>query len=194
MVVTSRDGTSAYEPEKQMDAQVLQIFSDDKMTKLITTGGPTALCYQLYTQGGVATWKQAAVPENGYSSILLMPVKRMRHPDRVDWMGQGWQGSTWPPAAGAAAKQTGVTEVVLKGVTKEAGKGTTALWRMKQRVEDIMAGLRETLCEACKNKCRGQERQEERSMRAPSSDREQPGPQPNKESPAGARRRSRRWW
>ena len=35
-------------------------------------------------------------------------------------MGQAWQGSTWPPAAGAAAKQTGVTEVVLKGVTREA--------------------------------------------------------------------------
>ena len=27
---------------------------------------------------------------------------------------------TWPPAAGAAAKQTGVTEVVLRGVTTEA--------------------------------------------------------------------------
>ena len=49
-----------------------------------------------------------------------MPVKRMRHPDRVDMMGQAWQSSTWPPAAGAAAKQTGVTEVVLKGVTREA--------------------------------------------------------------------------
>ena len=49
-----------------------------------------------------------------------MPVKRMRHPDRVDGMGQGWQGSTWLPAAGAAAKQAGVTEVVLQGVTKEA--------------------------------------------------------------------------
>ena len=73
-----------------MDAQVLQIFSDDKMTKLITTGVPTALCYQLYTQGGVATWKQSAVPANGHSGILLMPVKRMRHPDRVDRLGQGW--------------------------------------------------------------------------------------------------------
>ena len=67
---------------------------------------------------------------------------------------------------------------------KEAGKGTTALWRMKQRVEDIMAGLRETLCEACRDECRGQEWREERSMRAPSIDREQLGPQPNKESPA----------
>ena len=41
---------------------------------------------------------------------------------------------------------------------KEAGKGTTALWRMKQRVEDIMVGLRETLCETCWEECRGQER------------------------------------
>ena len=59
-----------------------------------------------------------AVPENGHRDILLMPVKRMS--DRVDRQGQGWQGSTWPPAAGAAVKQPGVTEVVLKGVTKEA--------------------------------------------------------------------------
>ena len=31
-----------------------------------------------------------------------------------------WQGATWPPAATATAKQTGVTEVVLRGVTREA--------------------------------------------------------------------------
>ena len=70
---------------------------------------------------------------------------------------------------------------------KEAGKGTTALSRMKQRVKDIMAGLRETLCEICREECRGQEREqrEERSIRAPSIDREQQGPQPNKESSAG---------
>ena len=59
-----------------------------------------------------------AVPENSHRDILLMPVKRMS--DRVDRQGQGWQCSTWPPAAGAAVKQPGVTEVVLKGVTKEA--------------------------------------------------------------------------
>ena len=38
---------------------------------------------------------------------------------------------------------------------KEAGKGTTALSRMKQRVKDITAGLRETLCEICREECRG---------------------------------------
>ena len=38
---------------------------------------------------------------------------------------------------------------------EEAGKGTTALSRMKQRVKDIMAGLRETLCEICREECRG---------------------------------------
>ena len=59
-----------------------------------------------------------AVPENGHRGILLMPVKRVS--DRVDRQGQGWQGSTWPPAVGAADKQHGFTEVVLKGVTKEA--------------------------------------------------------------------------
>ena len=92
------------------------------MTKLINTGGPTAFCYQLYTQGGIAVWKQVAIPKNGHRGILLMPVKRLS--DRVDRPGQGWQGSTWLPAAGAAEKQPGVTEVVLKGVTKEAdGRG-----------------------------------------------------------------------
>ena len=68
---------------------------------------------------------------------------------------------------------------------KVAGKGTTELWQMKQRVEDIMAGLRETFCEACWDECRGQDRREEMSRRAPSNDMERPSPQPNKESPAG---------
>ena len=54
------------------------------MTKLISTGGPMALVYQLYTEGNVATWKQAAVPNYRDSGVLLMPVKRMPHPDQVD--------------------------------------------------------------------------------------------------------------
>ena len=120
VVVTSRDGASAYVPGKPTDAPVLQLFSDQRMTKLVTDGGSTSLCYQLYTEGGVATWKQTVVPNNGHSGVLLMPVKRMPHPDRVDMKAQAWQSLTWPPAAGAAAKQTGVTEVVLKGVTREA--------------------------------------------------------------------------
>ena len=68
----------------------------------------------------MATWKQTAVPNNGHSGVLLMPVKRMPHPDRVDPAAKDWQGSTWPQATTAAAKQTGVTEVVLRGVTREA--------------------------------------------------------------------------
>ena len=48
-----------------------------------------------------------------------------------------------------------------------------------------MAGLRARLCEACRDECRGQDQREERSGRAPSNERERPGPQPNKESPAG---------
>ena len=98
VVVTSRDGASASVPGKPTDAPVLQLYSDHRMTKLVTTGGPTSLCYQLYTEGGVATWKQTAVPNNGHSGVLLMPVKRMPHPDRVDMKAQAWQSSTWPPA------------------------------------------------------------------------------------------------
>ena len=75
-----------------------------------------AICYQLCTQGGVAVWKQVAVPENGHQGILLIPVRRRS--DRVD-IEQGWQGSTWLPAAGPAERQQEVTEVVLKGVTQE---------------------------------------------------------------------------
>ena len=47
MVMLSCDGTRAHEPEKQGDGHGLQVFDDERMTKLITTGGPTALCYQL---------------------------------------------------------------------------------------------------------------------------------------------------
>ena len=118
VVMLSRDRTRAREPEKQGCGHGLLVFNDSRMTKLITTGRPTAFCYQLYTQDGVAVWKQVAVPEISHRGIMLMPVKRLS--DRVDRPGQGWQGSTWPPVAGAAEKQPGVMEVVLKGVTKEA--------------------------------------------------------------------------
>ena len=68
----------------------------------------------------MAVWKQVRIPENGHMGILLMQVRRRS--DRVDIPGQGWQSLSpqqWPPAAVAADKQAGVTEVVLKGVTKE---------------------------------------------------------------------------
>ena len=70
------------------------------------------------------------------------------------------------------------------GAGAEGNLGYKGLWKMMQRVEDIMAGLRETLCDTCREEGRGQEREqcEERSVRAPSNDREQRGPQQNKES------------
>ena len=42
---------------------------------------------------------------------------------------------------------------------KEARKGTTAMWRMRQRVEDIVSGLKETMCEACREDCGGNEKE-----------------------------------
>ena len=60
VVMLSRDRTRAREPEKQGDGHGLLVFDDSRMTKLITTGRPTAFCYQLYTQSGVAVWKQVA--------------------------------------------------------------------------------------------------------------------------------------
>ena len=107
--VMSRDGSKVQEPEG------LEAFDDSRITKLITTGGPRAICYQLCTQGGGAVWRQVAVPENGHQGVLLIPV-RMRS-DRVD-IGQGWMGSTWLPAAGPAERKPGVTEVVLNGPTQ----------------------------------------------------------------------------
>ena len=129
VVMLSCDGTRACEPEKQGDGHGLQVFDNNQMTKLIATGGPTALCYQLYIQGGVVVWKQVAVSENGHRGILLMPVKTMS--DKVDRKGQGWQGLTWPPAAGAAVKQPVVREGVLKGITKEANGRSRQTVRMR---------------------------------------------------------------
>ena len=78
---------------------------------------------------------------------------------------------------------------------KLAGKGTTDLWRLKQRMECIMAGLKDKLCEACSDETRSRDRLEEMARRGPSSDRELPrrdtssdrektGPRPNKEAKA----------
>ena len=115
--MVSRDGRRVRK-EEQVDNHWVETFDDSRLTKLITTGGPMVICYQLWTQCGMAVWKQVRIPENSHMSILLMPVRR--HSDRADIPGQGWQSLTWPPAAVAAEKQAGVTEVVLKGVIKEA--------------------------------------------------------------------------
>ena len=105
VVMLSRDGTRARKPEKQGDGQGLQVFDDARMTKLITTGGPTAFCYQLYSQAGVAVWKQVAVPENGHKGILLMPVKRVS--DTVYRKGQGWQVQRGLPQLGQLTSSLG---------------------------------------------------------------------------------------
>ena len=50
---------------------------------------------------------------------------------------------------------------------KLAGKGTTDLWRLKQRMECIMAGLKDKLCEACSDETRSRDRREEEARRWP---------------------------
>ena len=117
--VVSRDGRRVRMEE--LEAAGMQAFDDSRLTKLITIGGPTAICYQLWTQCGVAIWKQVKIPENGETGVLLLPARKQA--DRVEipeGINQGWQSSAWPPAAAATEKKTGVTEVVLKGVTQEA--------------------------------------------------------------------------
>ena len=118
MVLTSRDGASLSATVRagasSEEAPALQQYSDARMTKLISTGGPMSLCYQLYTEGNVATWKQASVPNYGHSGVLLMPVKQMPHPGQVDPAAMAWQ------TAPASNRRVGTTEVVLRGVTREA--------------------------------------------------------------------------
>ena len=82
---TVRAGTSSAE------TPALHKFSDARMTKLVSTGGPMCLCLQLYTEGNVATWRQTDVPNYGHSGVLMMPVKRMPPRDRVDRFQTGGQ-------------------------------------------------------------------------------------------------------
>jgi len=111
-VLRSRDGTTLSTTvmggPSAAEIQALKLFSDSKVTKLVSTGGPLCICLQLYTEGGAATWKQTNVPNMGHAGVLLMPIKGSVHPDRVDT-------ATPPPRM----KRTGTTEVVLRGVSKE---------------------------------------------------------------------------
>ena len=61
----------------------------------------------------MATWEQVSVPNYGYHGVLLMPVKRMPHPDQVDPAAMAWQ--TTP----ASTRRVGTTEVVMRGVSRE---------------------------------------------------------------------------
>ena len=114
--MTRRDGTNFTEAARagasSEAAPVVQQYSETRMTKLISTGGPTSICYQLYAEGNVATWKQVSIP-NGHQGVLLMPVKRMPHSDQVDPAAMAWQ------MAPASARRVGTTEVVMRGVSRK---------------------------------------------------------------------------
>ena len=79
-ILTSRDGVSLTEAvgvgTSSEEALMMQQYSKTRMTKPILTGGPTPMCYQLYTEGNVVTWKQVSVPNYSHHVVLLMPVKR----------------------------------------------------------------------------------------------------------------------
>ena len=86
--VVSRDGRRVRMEE--LEAAGMQAFDDSRLTKLITIGGPTAICYQLWTQSGVAIWKQVKIPENGETGVLLLPARKRA--DRVDIPGGSTRG------------------------------------------------------------------------------------------------------
>ena len=116
-VLTSRDGTNFTEAVRagisSKAAPVVQQYSETRMTKLISTGGPTSICYQLYTEGNEATWKPVSIPNYGHQGVLLMPVKIMPHPDQGDPAAMDWQ------TAPASTRRVGTTEVVMQGVSVE---------------------------------------------------------------------------
>ena len=116
-VLTSRDGTNFTEAVRDgissKAAPVVQQYSETRMTKLISTGGPTSICYQLYTEGNEATWKPVSIPNYGHQGVLLMPVKIMPHPDQGDPAAMDWQ------TAPASTRRVGTTEVVMQGVSVE---------------------------------------------------------------------------
>ena len=138
--MTSRDGANLSAAVRagasSLEAPTLQGYSDARMTKLISMGGPMALVYQLYTEGNVATWKQAAVPNYGHSGVLLMPVKRMPHPDQVDPAAMAWQ--TTPESS----RRVGTTEVVLRGVSREPDARTRELILFTDRATGSRQGAK----------------------------------------------------
>ena len=70
------------------------------------------------------------------------------------------------------------------GMTKLMAKGTTELWHLKQRMECLLKGFENKICDACgeENKsrakreeaARSRERSEEAARRRPSANREDP--------------------
>ena len=78
-VLTSSDGVilsaTVRAGASSTETPALHKFSDARMTKLVSTGGPMCLCLQLYTEGNVATWRQTDVPNYSHIGVLMMPVK-----------------------------------------------------------------------------------------------------------------------
>ena len=67
------------------------------------------LCLQLYTENGIATWRQVNVPNHGQSGVLMMPVRRAAPSDP----------SALERQAAPVARRPGPVEVVLLGVSRE---------------------------------------------------------------------------
>ena len=79
------------------------------------------LCLQLYTEGGIATWRQTDVPNYGHSGVLMMPIKRTPPHDRVDTA--ALERQTTP----MSSRRPGTAEVVLRGVSREPDGRTREL-------------------------------------------------------------------
>ena len=80
----------------------MQQYSDARMTKLILTSCPTAMS------------KQVSMPNYGHSGVLLMPVKRLPHLDKVDPAAMAWQKTP------ASNRRVGTMEVVMRGLMRES--------------------------------------------------------------------------
>ena len=70
------------------------------------------LCLQLYTEGKIATWRQADVPNYGHSGVLMMPIKRTPQHEREN-------AATMERQATPVSRRPGTAEVVLRGVSRE---------------------------------------------------------------------------
>ena len=94
------------------ESQALRPFSDSRMVKLLSTGGQMCLCLQLYTENGIATWRQTNVPNYGQSGVLMMPIKKTPQQLQSD-------PSTMERQAAHVTRGPGSVEVVLRGVSRE---------------------------------------------------------------------------
>ena len=94
------------------ESQALRPFSDSRMVKLLSTGGQMCLCLQLYTENGIATWRQTNVPNYGQSGVLMMPIKKTPQQLQSD-------PSTMERQAAHLTRGPGSVEVVLRGVSRE---------------------------------------------------------------------------